>query len=297
DQEQLPFPAEVTLDALCLNAPTLTDLTADQHKIAVEILDTFGADLDSARALVTGAAGAGKSVLLNFFMRYAYENGMEPVLLAPSGIAANHIHGHTIHCYLNISRTEGSGDIPECNPLRLTLRLEAIRARGRVPCILVDEGSMISHQLLQVMSQAFGQATGDERPFENCKRQENDDRFKVFLQLLQKYDDKNLWERNILNQFLWSHCWNPGEDRAEDYIHLFSEADAMRGFNTERLAPLPIALSISEQICIVWVDSAISLAAIIEVAIRWFVKRCDLLDRLWVPKAALAVYHAIRLKT
>ncbi|KAF9343178.1 hypothetical protein BGX26_006136, partial [Mortierella sp. AD094] len=167
DQGQLPLPAELTFDALCLNAPTLNDLATGQRRPVMEILDAFGADLDSARALVTGGAGPGKSMSLKFFMRYAYENDMEPVLLALSGVAANHIYDHTVHRYLSISRTEGSGHIPECNPLRLTLRLEAIRARNQLPCIPVDEASMVSHQMLQVMSQTFRQATGDERSFGN----------------------------------------------------------------------------------------------------------------------------------
>ncbi|KAG0195001.1 hypothetical protein BGX33_004577, partial [Mortierella sp. NVP41] len=98
-------------------APDLGDLLPEQFEVVSDMLGVYGFDFTGHQVLITGAGGSGKSHVLRFFMRYLYEQpDLVPVLLAPSGVAANSIGGHTIHRYFNIPRTESSGEQPDCDP-------------------------------------------------------------------------------------------------------------------------------------------------------------------------------------
>ena len=59
--------------------------------------------LESGRsALLTGAAGAGKTYLLNKFIRRAKKQGKSVAVTATTGLAATHLHGTTIHAWSGI---------------------------------------------------------------------------------------------------------------------------------------------------------------------------------------------------
>jgi hypothetical protein len=168
-QQQQPGFGSVSIETLCEAAPRLGNLTADQRRLVQEIFASYGHDLESCRILVMGPAGSGKSTVLRYFMRYAFTHGMEPILLAPSGVAANNIQGHTIHRFFSIARAEGSHDQPECDALRLAIRLQHIQLNNeRRPCFLIDECSMVSSYLLEVVSNALRQALGNNEPYGGC---------------------------------------------------------------------------------------------------------------------------------
>lgn len=151
------------------NEPWFEELNPDQQRVVRQVFNQFGPQLGQALALILGAAGTGKSTLLRSFTRYASENGMEPILLPPSGVAANHIQGQTIHGFFGISRTEASHELPSMDPVQLALRLQEIQLnRGRRPMIMVDECSMVSSYILEVMSQGLRQALGFDMPFRGC---------------------------------------------------------------------------------------------------------------------------------
>jgi hypothetical protein len=51
---------------------------------------------------VTGPGGTGKSYLLKALKDWCIQSGHKPLLLAPTGIAANNISGGTIHSILSL---------------------------------------------------------------------------------------------------------------------------------------------------------------------------------------------------
>jgi hypothetical protein len=55
---------------------------------------------------LTGAAGSGKTFLVNRFIRYAHEHGIMIAVTASTGIAATHIGGTTIHSWSGIGIRE-----------------------------------------------------------------------------------------------------------------------------------------------------------------------------------------------
>ena len=51
---------------------------------------------------LTGSAGTGKTFVINKYIKYLRERGVEPAIVAPTGIAASHIGGKTIHSFFAI---------------------------------------------------------------------------------------------------------------------------------------------------------------------------------------------------
>ena len=55
---------------------------------------------------LTGSAGTGKTYLLNQYIDYLKERDMVLAITAPTGIAASHINGMTIHSFFGIGIRE-----------------------------------------------------------------------------------------------------------------------------------------------------------------------------------------------
>jgi hypothetical protein len=121
------------------------------------------------RYMITGAAGTGKSTVLRALCgRLIQEGTFEPVILAPSGVAAVNVRGWTIHRFFGagVQGQYDSGFDPDL--YTLDWNLHQIKARGRVPYVVVDEVSMISADQWTIISQsltkvAFGE--GGSEPF------------------------------------------------------------------------------------------------------------------------------------
>ena len=84
---------------------------------------------------LTGAAGSGKTYVLNEFIKYLKKNNIVVGVTASTGIAATHMNGMTIHSWAGMGITEiGPQDIqrllcidktqPGCNllPIRILTR-------------------------------------------------------------------------------------------------------------------------------------------------------------------------------
>jgi len=51
---------------------------------------------------ITGSAGTGKTYLLNQFTFYLKSRKIIPTIVAPTGIAASHLQGQTIHSFFSL---------------------------------------------------------------------------------------------------------------------------------------------------------------------------------------------------
>ncbi len=91
---------------------------------------------------LTGAAGSGKTYLLNKYIRYLKENNIGVAITASTGIAATHLHGMTIHAW------SGIGIKKEITPQDLETLSKNKRVRSnyrRTSVLIIDEISML-HQ-------------------------------------------------------------------------------------------------------------------------------------------------------
>lgn len=112
------------------------------QKLALEIL------LSGESALVTGAAGSGKTYLLNQFIRLARHDGRHVSITATTGLAATHLGGTTIHAWSGIGIHDG-----------LPGRFVEHMAKGRKEIIaktdvlVIDEISMLHDYRLDMVDE------------------------------------------------------------------------------------------------------------------------------------------------
>jgi ATP-dependent DNA helicase PIF1 len=111
---------------------------------------------------LTGAAGSGKTYVLNAFISWLRDNGVGTAVTASTGIAATHIGGMTIHAWSGLGVRDSVS--PE--------ELETLESRQylwkryeKTQVLIIDEVSMLHHfrfDLLDRMARAFKR---NEAPF------------------------------------------------------------------------------------------------------------------------------------
>ncbi|KAF9139181.1 hypothetical protein BGX20_007681, partial [Mortierella sp. AD010] len=75
----------------------------EQRSVLDEIISNPGCHL------VTGSAGTGKSSLLRSLIHHLkLDDDYEPIVLAPTGIAAVNVHGITIHRFFGATVTKST---------------------------------------------------------------------------------------------------------------------------------------------------------------------------------------------
>ena len=91
-----------------------------------------------ANVFLTGAPGAGKTYVLNEFVRQARADGASVSVTASTGIAATHINGVTIHSWSGIGLANALSD-----KLVTTIRTRRKRKLQAADILIIDEVSML----------------------------------------------------------------------------------------------------------------------------------------------------------
>ena len=111
---------------------------------------------------LTGSAGTGKTHVVNEYMKYLRERGIEPAIVAPTGIAASHIGGKTIHSFFCIGIEK---DVDEGYLSWLLRQPFAEKRLGQLKVLIVDEISMVSPGLFFSMDKILRAFKRCEKPF------------------------------------------------------------------------------------------------------------------------------------
>ena len=96
---------------------------------------------------LTGAAGVGKSFLLRFViqeLKAKYPSEGSVAITAPTGIAATHINGQTIHSFAGVGLGVGTAEA-----LFDKLSRDARQRWRKVQCLIVDEVSILDSTLFE----------------------------------------------------------------------------------------------------------------------------------------------------
>lgn len=121
---------------------------------ALAILDA------GANVFLTGAPGAGKTYVLNRFIRDARARGASVAVTASTGIASTHINGQTIHSWSGIGVATALTD----NLLKL-IRTRRRRKIQSTDVLVIDEVSMMHAWLFDMVDQVCRAVRHDPRPF------------------------------------------------------------------------------------------------------------------------------------
>lgn len=111
-------------------------------------------------ALLTGAAGTGKTHLLNNFIVQARAAGKKVAVTATTGLAATHLGGNTIHSWSGI----GAGDALANNFFE---RLSKTRREvvTKTDVLIIDEISMLHDFRLDMVDEVCRRVRENDQPF------------------------------------------------------------------------------------------------------------------------------------
>lgn len=99
---------------------------------------------------LTGAAGAGKSYVLNQYIKYLKENEIRHATTASTGIAATHINGITLHSFSGIGVLKNL-DAKSLHKITTNDRIKKNFKRNQV--LIVDEISMLTKNQLDMVDE------------------------------------------------------------------------------------------------------------------------------------------------
>src|SRR5665213_425120 len=108
---------------------------------------------------LTGAAGSGKTYVLNRYIKYLRENNIVVGVTASTGIAATHMNGMTIHSWAGL----GMGDAIDIERILTKSSLKKRMAEAKV--LIIDEVSMLDGRLLDSVDAITRAFKDKSKPF------------------------------------------------------------------------------------------------------------------------------------
>lgn len=111
---------------------------------------------------LTGAAGSGKTYVLNKYIQYLKKHHITVAVTASTGIAATHMNGKTIHSWAHIGIKEYLSPADLENLFKKREHREAI-AEAQV--LIIDEVSMLHHYRLDMVDAVLRKMHGVDQPF------------------------------------------------------------------------------------------------------------------------------------
>lgn len=112
--------------------------------------------------LLTGAAGSGKTFLVNRFITYCREHSIPLAVTASTGIAATHIGGMTIHSWsgMGIRDTLSDDEIED-----LISREYLAKRFAKTSVLIIDEISMLGGNFIASLDRLLQSARISSEPF------------------------------------------------------------------------------------------------------------------------------------
>jgi ATP-dependent exoDNAse (exonuclease V) alpha subunit len=111
---------------------------------------------------ITGAAGSGKTYLLNQFIQFLSKRGIGVGITASTGIAATHLGGFTIHSWAGIGIGREASDAE----IRMMASHRRVAKRFATSDVLIiDEISMLDADRLNLVERVARAAKGSFKPF------------------------------------------------------------------------------------------------------------------------------------
>ena len=111
---------------------------------------------------LTGSAGTGKTYILNEYILYLKSRKIYPTIVAPTGIAASHLGGQTIHSYFSL----GIRDEIDDSFIQNLLEKKYLQIRfSKLNVLIIDETSMVSPFIFSSINMILQAFKKNNKPF------------------------------------------------------------------------------------------------------------------------------------
>lgn len=207
-QESKPACVPSKLNTTQVDLSNIT-LNSQQAKLLSEI------EHSSNNIFITGKAGTGKSLLLQYFKQ---KTKKKVVVVAPTGVAALNVGGQTIHSLFRIP--------PEfVTKEKLTLSSKTSLLLRNIDTVVIDEISMVRADLMDAIAFLLEEANDNGLPFGGVQLI----MFGDLYQLPPVVSDKELHRYFAHNHgghyFFNAHCWDDKLPEIYELTEIFRQTD------------------------------------------------------------------------
>ncbi len=179
------------------------------QKTAFEILKT------GRNVFITGSAGTGKTFLLNLYIDYLKKYNINFSVVAPTGIAASHLNGQTIHSFFGLGIKEEIDDYY----LSFLLEKKYLYERfEKIEVLIIDEISMVSKKMFDSMDKILRAFKRTNKAFGGIQVIISGDFFQ--LPPVSFSDKKFAHQSNAWNQLDLKICYLEERYRQEDELFI-----------------------------------------------------------------------------
>jgi len=132
----------------------------------IDVLPEYEFVLEAIKAkapaiFVTGRAGTGKTTLIRFLQSRI----SKCAVVAPTGMAAINVGGKTIHSFFGIPPRVVNPDEVSCPQAQIGPRVQMMPVIKELDVLVVDEVSMVTPNLIDIMDRILRKARRKDRPF------------------------------------------------------------------------------------------------------------------------------------
>jgi ATP-dependent exoDNAse (exonuclease V) alpha subunit len=128
-----------------------------KQKTALNILKT------GQNVFITGSAGTGKTHLLNQYIQYLKKREIYPTIVAPTGIAASHLKGQTIHSFFALGIRD---KVVDNRYIEFLMENRYLKKRfKKLQVLIIDEVSMVSPEIFTSMDRILSSFKESHKPF------------------------------------------------------------------------------------------------------------------------------------
>ena len=176
-----------------------------------------------SNVFITGAAGTGKTYVLNKYVDYLRKHNIAVAITASTGIAATHMNGITIHSWSGIHLDQKITGETWARIRRINGLEEGIRI---AKVLIVDEVSMLHHYRLDMVDQVCRRIRQNQAPFGGLQVIMSGD----FFQLPPVQGEGEPEAKFVVNSQVWNNmdlkiCYLMKQYRQDDkqFLQILSE--------------------------------------------------------------------------
>ena len=164
---------------------------------------------------ITGSAGTGKTYLLHNYMFYLKARKIIPTVVAPTGIAASHLQGQTIHSFFSLGIRSEIDDYY----IDSLLEKKYLQTRfSKLKVLIVDEISMVSPEMFSAMDRILRAFKKNNTPFGGIQTILSGDFFQLPPISKMPTDKRFAWQSPSWKELGLKTCYLEEKFRQDDNV-------------------------------------------------------------------------------
>ena len=180
---------------------------------------------------LTGSAGTGKTYVLNEYINYLKQRKITPTIVAPTGIAASHLSGQTIHSYFALGIRD---NIDEQFILNLLDKKYLQTRFKKLKVLIIDEISMVSPNIFESINKIIQAFKQNEKPFGGVQVILSGDFFQLPPISRNKTQKRFAWQASSWKELDLQTCYLEKKFRQDDNELIFLLDEIRSGTISQR---------------------------------------------------------------